>query len=78
MKTFKDYFIGSLLHPRRTFEALLTDDRRLKFGLYAISINAILCVYFSMAWQGSSFHLNTVAGDTEGCLLLLQSVHACS
>ena len=42
MKSFKDYYIGTLLRPRRTFDALLTDNRRLKFGLLAISINAIL------------------------------------
>lgn len=42
MKSFKDYYIGALLRPRQTFDALLNDDRRLKFGLLAISINAIL------------------------------------
>ena len=42
MKSFKDYYIGTLLRPRQTFDALLTDNRRLKFGLLAISINAIL------------------------------------
>jgi hypothetical protein len=53
MKTFKDYFIGSLLHPRRTFEALLADERRLKFGLCAISINAILYTFvYIFLWQG--------------------------
>jgi len=42
MKSFKDYYIGTLLRPRQTFDALLTDNHRLKFGLLAISINAIL------------------------------------
>ena len=53
MKSFKDYFIGTLLHPRRTFEVLLTDDRRLKFGLYAICINAILYTFvYIFLWHG--------------------------
>src|SRR6266545_6078348 len=53
MKTFKDYFIGTLLHPRRTFEALLTDERRLKFGLSAISINPILYTFvYIFLWHG--------------------------
>lgn len=53
MNTFKDYFIGTLLHPRRTFEALLLDERRLKFGLYAITINAILYTFvYIFLWYG--------------------------
>ena len=53
MKTFGDYFTGTLLHPRRTFEALLTDERRLRFGLYAISINAILyTLVYIFLWHG--------------------------
>lgn len=53
MKTFKDYFIGTLLHPQRTFEALLADERRLKFGLYAICINAILYTFvYIFLWHG--------------------------
>lgn len=42
MKSFKDYYIGRLLHPRQTFEILLTDNRRLKSGLLAMSLNAVL------------------------------------
>ena len=53
MKTFRDYFIGTLLHPRRTFEALLADERRLKFGLYPISVNAILYTFvYIFLWHG--------------------------
>lgn len=53
MKTFKDYFIGTLLHPHRTFEALLADERRLKFGLYAISMNAVLYTFvYIFLWHG--------------------------
>lgn len=39
--SFKDYLIGTLIRPRQTFNSLVTDSRRLKFGLLAISINAI-------------------------------------
>lgn len=42
LKSFKDYYIGTLLRPRRTFEALLCDRRRLRFGLYAMALNALL------------------------------------
>jgi hypothetical protein len=42
MKSFKDYLLGTLFRPRQTFELLLKDDRRLKFGLIAITINAFL------------------------------------
>jgi len=40
--TFKDYTLGSLLRPRQTFERLLTDEGRLKFGFYAILLNTFL------------------------------------
>jgi hypothetical protein len=40
--SFKNYYIGTFLQPRHTFDLLLTDKRKLKFGLLAISINAIL------------------------------------
>src|SRR5574341_2241976 len=42
MKSFKDYLLGTLFRPRQTFELLLQDDRRLKFGFIAITINAFL------------------------------------
>lgn len=42
MRSFKDYYIGTILRPRRTFDALMADDRRLKFGLVALAINAFL------------------------------------
>ena len=42
LKSFKDYYLGTLFHPRRTFDALLTDSRRLKLGFLAISLNAVL------------------------------------
>ena len=40
--SFKDYLLGTLIQPRRTFTILLNDERRLKFGLGAITLNAIL------------------------------------
>jgi hypothetical protein len=40
--SFKGYLFGTLLHPRRTFDRLLLDERRLKFGFYAMLIIAVL------------------------------------
>ena len=40
--SFTSYLVGTLLQPRKTFELLMTDTRRLKFGLAAISINALV------------------------------------
>ena len=34
LESFKDYYIGTILRPGRTFEALLSDNRQLRFGLY--------------------------------------------
>jgi len=42
MKTFKDYYLGIILRPSRTFNELMNDNRRLKFGLLAFSISLIL------------------------------------
>lgn len=39
---FKDYLIGTLIRPRKTFEILIQDNCKLKFGFIAISINAIV------------------------------------
>lgn len=39
LKSFKDYYLGTIIRPRRTFEALMADDRRLKFGFLALSIS---------------------------------------
>lgn len=40
--SFTGYLVGTLLRPRKTFELLVTDNRKLKFGLAAISINALV------------------------------------
>jgi hypothetical protein len=42
VRTFGDYYLGVILRPRRTFDALMTDSRRLKFGLMALAINIML------------------------------------
>src|ERR1041384_4135413 len=42
LESFKDYYLGTLFHPRRTFEVLVTDSRKLKLGLLAITLNAAL------------------------------------
>jgi len=40
--SFTGYLVGTLLRPRKTFDLLMNDPRRLKFGLAAILINAIV------------------------------------
>ncbi|MBE7554889.1 MAG: YIP1 family protein [Anaerolineales bacterium] len=42
MKSFGNYYLGIITRPRRTFDALMSDSRRLRFGLLAVSINAVL------------------------------------
>jgi hypothetical protein len=39
--SFTNYLVNSLLHPRRTFDLLLQDERRLKFGFYAMLISVV-------------------------------------
>ncbi len=54
-KSFKDYLIGTLLRPRRTFDKLLNDSRKLRFGFIAISINALLyTLVYIFLWQGGA------------------------
>lgn len=53
LKSFKDYYLGTLFRPRQTFDALLSDSRKLKFGLLAISLNAILyTLVYIFLWNG--------------------------
>lgn len=42
MKTFAGYYLGTILRPRRTFDALLTDSRRLAYGALAVALSAVL------------------------------------
>ncbi len=37
MSSFRSYYFPSLLRPRRTFEALMAEPRRLHYGLLAIA-----------------------------------------
>ena len=56
MNSFKDYYFGTIFRPCRTFDALIADDRRLKFGFFAISINAVLytLVYVFLTISGAA------------------------
>ena len=56
MMSFKDYYLGTFFKPRRTFEILLTDDRKLKFGFLALLLNAILynLVYIFLTMAGGA------------------------
>lgn len=56
LDSFKDYYFGTIFRPRRTFDALVADSRRLKFGLLALSINAVLytLVYIFLSAGGGA------------------------
>lgn len=56
MPSLGSYYLGSLLRPRRTFDALLADPRRLTFGLLAVAINAVLytLVYIFLTMRGGA------------------------
>jgi hypothetical protein len=41
MKSFAAYYFGTIFRPQRTFESLMADERRLRFGLLALAFNAI-------------------------------------
>ncbi|MEN9935139.1 MAG: hypothetical protein RLZZ387_1718 [Chloroflexota bacterium] len=54
--SFTDYYVGTLIRPRRTFAALMQDTRRLRFGSTALAVNAALCtvVYVFLARAGGA------------------------
>jgi hypothetical protein len=56
LKSFKDYYLGTIFRPRRTFDALLADGRRLRYGLLALSLNALLytLVYVFLSMGGGA------------------------
>lgn len=56
MASFGSYYAGSLLRPRRTFDALMAEPHRLQFGLLALLINAVLytCVYIFLTMRGGA------------------------
>jgi len=45
MQSFREYWLGTLFHPGKTFDSLITDPRKLKLGLLAISLNALLYTF---------------------------------
>ena len=52
-KSLKNYLIGTLLRPRRTFDELLSDSHRLRFGILALSINALsYTLVYIFLWEG--------------------------
>jgi hypothetical protein len=54
--SFTYYLFKTLLHPRRTFDLLVKDERRLKFGFYAMLITAIeyTFVYIFLTMAGGA------------------------
>jgi hypothetical protein len=54
--SFGTYYLGTLLRPRRTFDLLLKDPRRLGFGASALVINAVLytLVYVFLTMGGGA------------------------
>jgi hypothetical protein len=55
-KSFPDYFLGTFLRPRRTFDALMADPRRLRFGFFAVAIAAVLytLIYVFLTMAGGA------------------------
>ena len=56
MKSFASYYFPTLLRPRRTFEALMNEPRRLRFGLFALLISIMLYtfVYIFLTMRGGA------------------------
>ncbi len=54
MVSFGSVYLGVLVRPRRTFDALVRDDRKVRFGAYGVAIAAALygAVYFFLAHNG--------------------------
>lgn len=42
LRSFKDYYFGTIFRPREVFNALMVDERRLRYGIIALAINAQL------------------------------------
>ena len=45
MSSFTSYYLPTLLRPRRNFDLLMADPRRLRHGLTALLINAVLSTF---------------------------------
>jgi len=56
LHSFTNYYLGTIFRPRRTFDALSADHRRLRFGLLALAINAVLytLVYVFLTLAGGA------------------------
>jgi hypothetical protein len=56
LRAFTNYYLDTIFRPRRTFDALSADDRRLRFGLLALAINAVLytLVYVFLTMAGGA------------------------
>jgi hypothetical protein len=56
LKSFKEYYLGVFIQPRPTFDALVQDKRRVRFGLSAVTITAFLYTlfYFMAAASGGA------------------------
>ncbi len=46
LRSFREYYLGMFLKPRQTYDALMADSRRLKFGTLAVLIPALLYTLF--------------------------------
>ena len=45
MTSFPRYYFNVIIRPRRTFDALMSDPRRLRFGMLALAIMAVLYTF---------------------------------
>jgi hypothetical protein len=56
MSSFKSYYFPTLIRPRRTFDALMADPHRLRYGFFALIISLILynLVYIFLASAGGA------------------------
>jgi len=56
LRSFANYYVGTIFRPRRTFDALRADERRLRFGVLALALNIVLytLVYVFLAACGGA------------------------
>jgi hypothetical protein len=50
MRSFKDYYLGMILKPRRMFDALMANSRRLKFGTQAIFVGTTAFIVYQFIY----------------------------
>jgi hypothetical protein len=53
--TFRAYYLGFFLHPRATVEALVADERRVRFGFFALIVPLVgyVLVYLGLSRSGA-------------------------